>query len=95
MLVPRLSEPATRWPEPGTPADIAETKSLQEQVRDSAYRERMNLLRTGTEEGYFKNTRQRTPKSELARKVSVPNDEDWMPILRESLKLAMRKKTGN
>ena len=56
-----------RYPKPGSQQDVAETRSLQEQIRDQSYAEQRGRLSRGSEQGYAENTRLRTSKGELAR----------------------------
>ena len=56
-----------RYPKPGSSQDVAETRSLQEQIRDQAHTEQRGRLSRSTEQGYAENTRPRTPKGELTK----------------------------
>lgn len=56
-----------RYPQAGSKQDLAETRSLQEQVRDYAGQEQRGRLARANEEGYARNTRPRTPKSQLSQ----------------------------
>jgi hypothetical protein len=56
-----------RYPKPGSSQDLAETRSLQEQIRDQSYAEQRGRLSRASEQGYAENTRPRTPKGELTK----------------------------
>ena len=56
-----------RYPKPGSSQDVAETRSLQEQIRDQSNAEQRGRLSRSTEQGYAENTRPRTPKGELTK----------------------------
>lgn len=59
-----------RYSNAESPEDLADTRSLQEQVRNQYDIEQRGRLNRGLEEGYAKNARLRTPKSELQRRFA-------------------------
>jgi hypothetical protein len=90
-----------RYPKPGSSQDVAEPRTLQEQIRDQAHAEQRGRLSRSAEQGYAENTRSRTPKGELTKQFRARSSggarlidqikaqsagEDLTPILNESLR---------
>ena len=72
--VPWYPPRASQWNtmEIGGPEDVAETRGIQDTIRDQAENETQALRRRGNEEGYFRNTRLRTPKGVLTGAANEP-----------------------